>query len=84
MIAPQYWQRHSELLLGDTCSWPVLALLGQNRPCKEKCEYTGGPTKIFEKLSSAIEKEDTSAAYPYVAMGFIPALAIHYLKCQQL
>jgi hypothetical protein len=30
----------------------------------------------LQKLSSAIEKEDTSATYPYGAMSFIPALAI--------
>jgi hypothetical protein len=28
--------------------------------------------------SSAFEKDDTSATYPYGAMNFIPALAIHF------
>jgi hypothetical protein len=30
------------------------------------------------QLSSAFEKADTSAAYPYSAMNFIPALAIRF------
>jgi hypothetical protein len=48
------------------------------RPFCDKCEYTGGSAKTKGKLNSAFEKADTSADYPYGAMHFIPALAIHF------
>jgi hypothetical protein len=39
---------------------------------------TGGSTKSMGKVSSAFEKDDTSAVYPYGAMNCIPALATYF------
>jgi hypothetical protein len=41
-------------------------------------EWGGGSTKRMGNLSSAFEKADTSAAYPYGAMNFIPELGIRF------
>ncbi len=41
-------------------------------------QYTGGSSQRMGKLSSAFEKANTSAAYPYGLINFVPALGIHF------
>jgi hypothetical protein len=42
-------------------------------------EYTGGSSKRMGKLGSAFEEADTSPAYLYGAIYFIPSLGIRFL-----
>jgi hypothetical protein len=71
MYAPQYWQRHNELLR-DICngamnSSAILAI-------DNELLHDGGFTVQREWGSSvsAFEKADTSTAYPYGAMNSFP------------
>jgi hypothetical protein len=41
-------------------------------------DWIGGSTKRMGKLSSAFEKADSSAAYPFCGMNFIPKLGIRF------
>jgi hypothetical protein len=62
----------------ENCAKSILLSLARARWCLWRCwnQYTGSSSKRMEKLSSAFQKADTGAAYPYSVMHFIPALGI--------